>query len=120
MDRDTVRPVLMNPRNAGLRGYGPKLENGSRRVEMMGPAKWDAIVSEETWRAAVGLLRDPGRFTGRGRGARALLTGIAVCGICEATVHGGGANRRRSDLSVLGFVGSCRRRGARRGVGLRS
>jgi hypothetical protein len=41
----------------------------------------------------VGLLSDPERFTGRSRGARALLTGIALCGICEATVHGGGANR---------------------------
>jgi site-specific DNA recombinase len=85
----TIRPVLLNPRNAGRRGYGPKdRDNGSRTVEDMGPAKWPAIVSEETWRATVGLLSDPERFTGRGRGARALLTGIALCGVCEATVNG--------------------------------
>jgi site-specific DNA recombinase len=42
-----VRPVLLNPRNAGIRGYGPKLDNGSRKIEEMGPAKWPAIVPEE-------------------------------------------------------------------------
>jgi site-specific DNA recombinase len=88
-----VRPVLMNPRYAGLRGYGPKLDDGSRKIEVVAQAKWPALVPEETWRAVVGLLSDPERFTGRSRGARALLTGIALCGICEATVHGGGANR---------------------------
>jgi site-specific DNA recombinase len=85
---DTVRPVLLNPRSAGLRGYGPKLENGSRKIEVMGKAQWPPIVTEETWRAVVGLLSDPERFAGRGRGARALLTGIAVCGLCGATVNG--------------------------------
>jgi site-specific DNA recombinase len=89
---DSVRPVLLNPRNAGLRGYGPKLENGSRKIEVMGPAQWPAIVSEETWRAVVGLLSDPERFTGRGRVDRALLTGIALCGVCGATVNGARAH----------------------------
>jgi site-specific DNA recombinase len=85
----SVRPVLLNPRNAGIRGYGPKPENGSRTIEEMGKAKWDAIVSEETWRAVVGLLSDPDRFAGKGRGARALLSGIGLCGVCGATVEGG-------------------------------
>jgi site-specific DNA recombinase len=91
---DSVRPVLLNPRNAGLRGYGPKLENGSRKIEIMGPAQWPAIVSEETWRAVVGLLSDPDRFTGRGRVDRALLTGIALCGVCGATVNGARAHSK--------------------------
>jgi hypothetical protein len=91
----SVRPVLMNPRYAGLRGYGLKLDNGSRKIEIMGPGHRSAIVSEETWGAVVGLLSDPERFTGRGRGARALLSGIAVRGIGGATVNGARSRTKR-------------------------
>src|SRR5215203_1752693 len=42
-----VRAILANPRNAGLRAY---------RHEIVGPAQWQAIVPEETWRAAHTLL----------------------------------------------------------------
>jgi len=88
----SVRVVLINPRYAGLRGYGSVPERGRRVTEAVGKAQWPALVSEETWRAAVGMLTNPARRTaGPGRG-RALLTGIALCGVCEATVHAGGAN----------------------------
>lgn len=93
--RDTVRKVLLNPRNAGLRAY---------RGEIVAKAVWPAIVSEETWRAAVDVLEDPSRKRTPTR-ARFLLTGVALCGRtvlsstgeevpCDATVHGGGARRQ--------------------------
>lgn len=89
----TARSVLMNPRNAGLRGHGSVPEHGRRKIEAIAPAQWKAIVPEEVWRAATALLSDPDRYTALNRGSRALLTGIALCGVCGATVHAGGSSR---------------------------
>lgn len=81
---DTVRLVLLNPRNAGIRRY---------RGEEVGPALWPEIVSEETFRAAQALLNDASRYSGA-RAEQQLLTAVALCGVkgCELTVHGGGAS----------------------------
>jgi site-specific DNA recombinase len=81
------------------------LENGSSTIEVMGPAKWSAVVSEETWRAVVGVLSDPERFSGRGRGARALLTGIALCGLCGATVNGARSRTKKRIYRCSGSTG---------------
>ncbi|MDV8146265.1 recombinase family protein [Arthrobacter sp. B10-11] len=81
---DSVRHVLLNPRNAGKRAY---------RDEIMGDAEWPAIVDEERWLAVKAVLENPTRQSGRPTGKR-LLSGLAVCGICGATVHAGGATRR--------------------------
>lgn len=88
--RDTVRGVLLNPRYAGLRGYGPTPAKGRRKIEVVGRAVWPGVVGEDTWRAAVAVLTDPSRARPP-MSARALLTGLARCGLCGATVHGGGA-----------------------------
>ncbi len=79
---DTVRMVLKNPRNAGKRAY---------KGVIVADAVWPALVAEETWLAAVGLLAEPSRYVGGGRRSRALLTGVARCGVCGATVHCGGS-----------------------------
>jgi site-specific DNA recombinase len=81
-----VGVVLKNPRNAGIRLYDG--------VEY--PAQWPAIVPVETWRAAVALLSDPGRRSTGSYGV-ALLTQVATCGVCGATVHSGGGGRRGRD-----------------------
>jgi site-specific DNA recombinase len=78
----SVRMVLRNPRNAGLRQH---------RAEIVGTAVWPPIVTEDIWRAAMALLDDPGRRNSP-RSAQALLTGLALCGVCDkagATVHRG-------------------------------
>jgi hypothetical protein len=49
---------------------------------------------------AVTLLSDPARYTSRNKGARSLLTGIALCGVCGATVNAGGKNKSQSRLPV--------------------
>jgi site-specific DNA recombinase len=108
----TARDVLLNPRYAGLRGHGSIPEHGRRKVEVIGPAQWPAIVEEETWRATLALLSDPDRKTTNGRGARALLTGIALCGVCGATVHAGGASHgKRIYRCSATFNGSARSSG---------
>lgn len=84
---DTVRLVLLNPRNAGLRRY---------KGEIVGTAVWPALVTEDVWRATVDMLTHPGRFSGK-RSGEQLLTGLATCGVegCGLTVHGGGATHKQ-------------------------
>ncbi|GAA2726314.1 recombinase family protein [Actinocorallia aurantiaca] len=78
---DSVRRVLRNPRYAGLRAL---------RGEVVGAAQWPALVSEETWRAALDVLAG-NAARAVPRGAKRLLTGVGLCGVCDATVHAGGA-----------------------------
>jgi site-specific DNA recombinase len=70
---NTIRNVLLNERYAAQREYLGELY----------PGKWPAIVTEDTWRAAKHLLTDPGRATSPGPGRRWLLSGIALCGVCN-------------------------------------
>lgn len=81
--QSTVRGLLMNPRNAGLRAY-----NG----EVVGTGQWEALVSEDVWRAAVGVMtaNAPGRGGGR---RKHLLTGLAVCGDCAKPMGTGVSSR---------------------------
>ncbi len=79
----SLRPMLLNPRNAGLRVYDD---------EVVGPASWEGIVPEETFRAAQRILTNPARGKGgQGPAAAALLTGVAFCGVCGSGVK---QNRR--------------------------
>ncbi len=97
--RTSVTTILRNPRIAGLsvlprrddpdddpasdapaRKYRRKLP-----AEIAGPGDWTPLVDEETWRATVDLLNDPGRK--RPRGVRTLLGGIAACP-CGNTLTG--------------------------------
>lgn len=71
--RSAVRAMLLNPRNAGLRYL-----NGER----VGPGQWEAVVSEETWQAAVHLLTDPARRKNHGTARRWPGAGIYLCGQC--------------------------------------
>jgi DNA invertase Pin-like site-specific DNA recombinase len=82
----TVRDMLLRPRYAGLSEY---------HGEVVGPGQWPATVSEETWRLAVALLKDPNRRTTTGNRAAYLLSGIARCGLCDKQITSGG--RKRND-----------------------
>lgn len=81
---NSMRSTLVNPRNAGLRSYGPVGPDGRvRERAIIGEASWPAIVDQNTWQAACALLADPARATNKNGGARRwLLTGIALCGAC--------------------------------------
>lgn len=95
----TIRPVFLNPRYAGLRSHVTERmldsmnPRDARLKGIVGPAAWEPLVSEETWRAAVEILTDPSRAK-LPRSGRGLLTGIALCGVCGATVHRGAAPAR--------------------------
>jgi DNA invertase Pin-like site-specific DNA recombinase len=78
-NRVSVRHVLRNPRNMGLRTH-----NG----QIMGRAEWAPIVAEETWRAVDDLLSERAAKKPL-RSGTALLTGLARCQ-CGVTVRSGG------------------------------
>lgn len=67
----SLRQVLTRPRNAGL---------SSLNGEILGKARWPAILTEETWRAVCSMLADPSRRRSMSNRARWLLAGLAVCG----------------------------------------
>ena len=95
-----VRAMMLRARNAGLRAY---------RGEVIGPAVWPPLVDEATWRAATTIITDPGRRTSPGFATRWLLSGLARCGVCGATVSSAGTARIRSDGSRR-IVYRCRTR----------
>jgi site-specific DNA recombinase len=96
----SIRPVFLNPRYAGLRSHVTEAMRESMNPRMAriksvsGAASWPALVSEETWRAVVEILTDPSRAN-LPRSGQGLLTGVAKCGVCGATVHRGATPARR-------------------------
>lgn len=99
--KQTVREILANPRNGGLRGVRDVVnqKTGTRAQwhRIIGPAKWPGVVSEATWRAAMDKIRDtsrPGWHEGR-NGQRYLLSGIAGCGVCGQRLITGGRRSER-------------------------
>ena len=68
---ETVKDVLLRPRNAGIQVY---------RGEEIGPAPWEPIISEPDFRAVVALLTDPSRKTTPGTAPKWLGSGIFRCG----------------------------------------
>jgi hypothetical protein len=77
-----VKGVLVNPRYAGRRMY---------RSEDVGAGAWEPIIRMETHLALKVTLCAPSRRLGTapklGRTPASLLTGIAVCDVCERTVR---------------------------------
>jgi site-specific DNA recombinase len=86
-------PVLLNPRYAGLRVHTTDAVRDTmhpvkaRLASIVGKATWPPIIDEPTWRAVVGLMTAPERRVS-GRSGQRFLTGVALCGVCGATVHG--------------------------------
>jgi site-specific DNA recombinase len=76
---DTVGTCLRKPRNTGLRAH-----NG----EIISEAQWPALVDRETWHAAMAIMKDPNRLSPRGN--QRMLTGAALCGVCEGPIHAAG------------------------------
>lgn len=83
-----VKNTLVSPRYAGIRTY---------RGEQVGTGDWEPILDEETHRSLVVRLTDPTRRMGvssKGRTPSNLLSGIARCSECDATVNGSRAHGR--------------------------
>jgi site-specific DNA recombinase len=72
---ETLRDILLRPRNAGYMVHQGEILDGVS-------APWEPIVPPEVFAAVRDLLTDPSRRTGPGAAARWLGTGIYRCGIC--------------------------------------
>ena len=75
----TLRRMLIRWRNCGVRTH--------RGVET-GPGEWEALYDRATHERVVATLTDPARRANRGTEVRYLLTGIALCGVCEGPLVG--------------------------------
>jgi|HubBroStandDraft_6_1064221.scaffolds.fasta_scaffold157616_1 site-specific DNA recombinase len=89
-DTQTVRDMLLRPRNAGLMVYRPNGGRGPRAqrlytdADIAGPAPWGEIIPAATWRAVRAILTDPARRLGPGSTPRWLGSRIYRCWECEA------------------------------------
>jgi DNA invertase Pin-like site-specific DNA recombinase len=72
---ETLRDILLRPRNAGFMVHKGQILDGV-------VAPWEPIVSPEVFEAVRTLLTDPARRTGPGAAPRWHGTGIYRCGIC--------------------------------------
>jgi DNA invertase Pin-like site-specific DNA recombinase len=83
---NSVRGILTNYAVAGIAVHDGHEHN----------AAWEPILAREQWRAVRTLLNDPGRRTDKGNTPKWLLSTLAVCGKCGATVQisGGGHQSR--------------------------
>ncbi|WP_280307015.1 recombinase family protein [Nocardia neocaledoniensis] len=82
-----ARNILMRHRNAGR-----AVHNG----QVMGKAEWPALVSEDTWQAAVSVLSNPARRTSpKDLGLRWLGSGLYICGVCNRAELRSAVSRNR-------------------------
>jgi hypothetical protein len=76
--KQMVRALVLRERNAGLRVH---------RGEVVGDGTWEPILDREQWEQLRAVLSDPARKTSTGTAAKHLLSGIAHCGACGATLR---------------------------------
>jgi site-specific DNA recombinase len=82
-----LRQVLLKPAIAGL----------ATRDGQLRPAPWDAILDRDVWEKLKAHLEKPVRTVTTGNEPRWLLSGIALCGVCQAvpsTIHATGTKAR--------------------------
>ncbi|MBX7266492.1 recombinase family protein [Micromonospora sp. Llam7] len=72
---ETLRDVLLRPRNAGLLVYRGEIVEGVA-------APWEPIIKREVFDAVRTLLTEPARRTGPGAAPRWWGSGIYRCGVC--------------------------------------
>lgn len=106
----SLAQVVKRPRNAGHSFY---------KGEIRALNQWDAIVSDELWRAACATLSDPARKTSPGPLPRWLGSGLYVCPTCEmaemrVSSHKGHAQYRCRSRQALGQKSDGLRHAARR------
>ncbi|WP_454137589.1 recombinase family protein [Microbacterium paulum] len=94
----TLRRMLMSPYYAALLPLPASDDRGERRRYDLAAitrgscevGKWPAIVTVEQWEAAKAKLAHPARKTHTGTARKWLLSGLALCGVCEAPIRAGG------------------------------
>jgi site-specific DNA recombinase len=73
-----VRHLVLRPRNAGIRVH---------RGQEIGEGTWEPLLDRGTFEQVRAVLADPARRTSVGTAAVHLLSGIARCGVCGASMR---------------------------------
>jgi len=81
--QSSLRQLLLNPRNAGLR---------ARHGVIVGQGLWQPIVTEDVWRAACNIVTSH-PLVGH-RGSLHLLSGLLTCGLCGSPMTTGYTSRK--------------------------
>jgi site-specific DNA recombinase len=89
----SVRQVLMRPRNAGFMDH-----KGEILYDVQ--AQWEPIVSREDWEATRAVVTDPSRSPEISRKARWLCGGIVRCGVCGQPMRPSTSHDRKSAFRV--------------------
>ncbi|WP_299052138.1 recombinase family protein [uncultured Nocardioides sp.] len=76
--KQMVRAVVTRDRNAGLRVH---------QGEVLGEGAWEPTLDRGTWERVCAVLADPVRRTSTGSAAKHLLSGIAVCDVCDGPMR---------------------------------
>jgi site-specific DNA recombinase len=84
-----IKRLCINPAYIGKRTH---------KGVIVGDGLWPAILDEQTFYTCVSRLTDPSRLTHDGRGVQHLLSGIAVCGVCDGRVR---VQKNRSHVAYL-------------------
>lgn len=98
-----LRTMLSSPSYAGLR---------SHQGRVVGKAEWPALISPDDHRQLLALFADPTRRSTSDWSVKHLLSGIALCGICGATMRYFGPKSSASPSYVCERRSCVRRRAA--------
>lgn len=107
--RSSVRRILLNPRNAGIRQFrGEPLKNEVGEY-VMGP--WKAPWSVDKWRAVKEVIEGPGAHrtkVGPGHNTvRSILSGILRCGVCGTRMVAANSARKYPKYRCAKDAGGC-------------
>ena len=86
-----LRRTLKTERLAGVRTYRGEIVRDTDGLPI--EAAWPPLVDLETWHAVQAVLAT--RSTSWPGPSRQLLTGLALCAVCEAPIHSGGSRKGR-------------------------
>jgi site-specific DNA recombinase len=120
-----VRVLLLNPLYAGLRAYAEMPPLGSKQTARSRPryedrtlvaGTWEALISEDVWRASVAVLRDPARATNIDNfsSVRWLGSNLYACLRCEEA-KGTAADSTRSGVPFMAVNWTNPKRSGERG-----
>lgn len=73
-----VRNLILRPTNAGLSAY---------RGEIVGESVFPPIITEDQWRTASAIVKDPARRSAFDSKVKHLLSGMMRCGACGEPMH---------------------------------
>ncbi len=94
-----MHPLLVHPRNAGLRTY-THTEHGKPVTEIVGDAAWEPVVDRDVFEGVRAILTDPGRRHCPTAGRKYLLTALARCGACTQPLGSARTTRARAPVYV--------------------